>query len=207
MLKVDVCVLRPDLGKDHAERVAFEMLRHEKYCVEDEFEPTRPDGRERDDYDPRATYLIVKRGGKPVAGCRLVYADHTTRLPLEGKPFAFKQPVARTPRYEVSRMMNREEDNSLRRSIGCTLYTGLFSFLQKEQKRIGAAPYGMVTPTYLRGLGMAFSRDCFPTIADEIIDETPLGCSLPHVPFYINLRRWALHFADTSVREPLLAAA
>ncbi len=81
-----VTLLPPQVARDEGERDAVFALRHDVYCEELGFEPTRPDGRESDDFDARSLHAYVRHAasGAMAGTVRLVTTSNDDeRLPME----------------------------------------------------------------------------------------------------------------------------
>lgn len=96
---------------DAATRDAAHRVRHAIYCEDLGFEPIRPDGRERDDYDSHALHCLLRHlmSNRYVGVTRLVLPPHTaphTPLPFErtcaAALYRGRLDPARMPRQQIA---------------------------------------------------------------------------------------------------------
>src|SRR4051812_34100949 len=93
-------VLHPDQADPR--RSAFEMLRHEEYCVRRGNELVSADARESDEYDRYTTYLVCEEKNRIIGGCRFIPAGTPAgALPIE----QLFPDLALAPGWEISRMI------------------------------------------------------------------------------------------------------
>jgi hypothetical protein len=181
-------------------RFGFELARAIAYG---DWEPLQEDGGERDEYDPRAPYVVTILRGRVVGGCRLVPISETGSCPL---PMLKKHKVDREivrPSVEISRML------CLVRCVREELYRGIYDALRDSHwwgPPISTA-YAAVRPVYLRLLQKDFSPEAFYQIGRDKIFETPTGHAIRQVPIEVNLDAWGKCYHGKAARKKNLVAA
>ena len=114
--QVDVVLVRPSIAEDSNLCHAFYRLRDAVFAEKYHWDESH--GEERDRYDDAAEFLLVREGGKVIAGVRAIYRARLApggQLPIE--EFLPGNETVPTNAVELSRMINIGKN-----AIGLILY-------------------------------------------------------------------------------------
>jgi hypothetical protein len=181
-----VQVLSPYFDRGHPLRDAFKELRHRYYCERLGYEFPSSSGRESDEFDEQAIFLVVLEAEEVVMGCRIIPSGEMS-LPMQKKGEAPRK--LRTPCVEISRMV-ASRTIARRSDVSELLYRKLYELVEPGYD----FAYAVLEPKYLRALEHRFSRRAIRPVGRERRVLTPAGQLLTHIPVEISLREWGRCF-------------